>query len=148
MARIMRSDDRENTAGLSRTASMTSGPSGQVSPSATITLGLVDPTIPLLKLSTGRAALIGKERNSIPVFGSSSSALVATDRASGANPAVTSRGLPCAMSRQAGIGRPLPQPVERPWVDPPSILFFLLRVALRFGTSRFRRQKSLAQFSH
>ena len=72
MARIMRSDDRENTAGLSRTASMTSGPSGQVSPSATITLGLVDPTIPLLKLSTGRAALIGKERNSIPVFGAAS----------------------------------------------------------------------------
>ncbi len=90
----MRSDDRENTAGPCRTASMMSAPSAQVSPSATITLGLVEPAIPLLKCSTVTAVLIGNEMSSMPVLGSSSSALAATPRASGANPAVTSSGLP------------------------------------------------------
>ena len=57
---------------------MTSGPSGQVSPSATITLGLAESAMPLLKFSHRTiAVLIGKEMNSIPMFGSSISALTA-----------------------------------------------------------------------
>ena len=64
--------------GFRCTASMTSGPSGQVSPSATITLGLVESAMPLLKLShRTTAVLIGNEMNSMPMFGSSSSALAA-----------------------------------------------------------------------
>src|SRR5262249_39781332 len=49
IARSMRSDEREYTAGLSLTACMMSGGSGQVSPSATITLGFGESAMPLLK---------------------------------------------------------------------------------------------------
>ena len=78
MARIMRSDERPNTAGLCLTASITSGPSGQLSPSATMTFGLSEPSMPLLKFCTTRPVLIGNEMNSMPMFGSSISALTTT----------------------------------------------------------------------
>ena len=90
----MRSDERENTAGLSATACTMSGVSCQVSPSATITLGLGESAMPLLKAFDTAALLIGNEMNSIPTLGSSISALVATGSESGEKPAVTSSGLP------------------------------------------------------
>ena len=90
----MRSDERPNTAGLCFTASMTSGPSGEVSPSATMTLGLSECSMPLLKFCTTTPMLIGNEMNSMPMFGSSISALMAADSEAGVKPAVTSSGLP------------------------------------------------------
>ena len=90
----MRSDERENTAGLSLTAATISGASCQVSPSATMTLGLGESAMPLLKFFTAIGRLIGNEMNSIPTLGSSISALVAIASASGEKPAVTSSGLP------------------------------------------------------
>ena len=94
MARSMRSDERENTAGPSLIACSVSGGSCQVSPSATMTLGLGESAMPLLKFLTAIGKLIGNEMNSIPTLGSSINALVATASASGEKPAVTSSGLP------------------------------------------------------
>ena len=65
-----------------------------MSPSATITLGLVESAMPLLKAFTGIAVLIGNEMNSMPTLGSSISALVTTGSISGVKPAVVSSGLP------------------------------------------------------
>jgi len=90
----MRSDERENTAGLSLTAASTSSPSCQVSPKATITLGFGECAMPSLKALTGIAVLIGNETNSMPTFGSSISALVTTGSIDGTKPAVVSSGLP------------------------------------------------------
>src|SRR6516162_4580490 len=94
MARSIRSDERENTAGLSFTAASTSSVRGQVSKSATITLGLGEYAIPSLKAFTGIAVLIGNEMNSMPTLGSSMSALVTMGSISGEKPAVVSSGLP------------------------------------------------------
>ena len=65
-----------------------------MSPSATITLGLVESAMPLLKALTGPGRLIGNEMNSIPTLGSSISALTTAGSESGAKPAVVSSGLP------------------------------------------------------
>ena len=59
-----------------------------------MTLGLSEPSMPLLKACTTIAVLIGKEMNSIPTFGSSINALTAAGSDAGVNPAVTSSGLP------------------------------------------------------
>src|ERR1700756_3542261 len=94
MARSMRSDERENTAGGFFTAASTSSASGQVSPSATITLGLGECAMPSLKAFRGTAVLIGNEMNSMPTLGSSISAFVTIGSISGEKPAVVSSGLP------------------------------------------------------
>ena len=90
----MRSDERENTAGLSLTAACTSSASGKVSPSATITLGLSDCAMPSLNAFTGMPVLMGNEMNSVPTLGSSISALVTAGSIVGVKPAVVSSGLP------------------------------------------------------
>jgi hypothetical protein len=50
--------------------------------------------MPLLKLSTVTAALMGNEMNSMPTLGSSSSDLTAIGNISCEKPAVVSSGLP------------------------------------------------------
>jgi hypothetical protein len=53
----------------------------------------------------------------------------------------------CAMPREARSRCSLPQLVERPSVASSQVLFFILRNALRSGSSRTKSHKSLAQFS-
>ncbi len=59
-----------------------------------MTLGLSEPSMPLLKACTTIAVLIGNEMNSIPMFGSSISAFTTAGSEVGVKPAVTSSGLP------------------------------------------------------